>query len=60
MCKHIQSWCAKPISTTSILIKNVALSIPSYFMSCFLLPKTISGARKINEQFQVEVELSAR
>lgn len=39
--KRIQAWQAKPISQAgkSILIRNVAHTILSYSMSCFLLPK---------------------
>lgn len=41
--KKIQGWQSKPISRAgkAILIKNAAQSIPSYCMSCFLLPKTL-------------------
>lgn len=41
--KRIQGWQSKPISRAgkSILIRNVAQSIPSYCMSCFLLPKSM-------------------
>lgn len=41
--KRIQGWQGKLISRTgkTILIRNVAQSIPSYCMSCFLLPKTM-------------------
>lgn len=40
--KRLQGWQSKSISRAgkSILIKNVAQSIPSYCMSCFLLPKS--------------------
>lgn len=40
---RIQGWQKKPISRAgkTILIRNVAQSIPSYCMSCFLLPKTL-------------------
>ena len=42
--KRIQGWNSKPISRAgkSILIKNVAQTIPAYSMSCFLIPKTLS------------------
>lgn len=41
--KRVQSWRPKSISQAgkTILIKNGAQSIPSYCMSCFLLPKTL-------------------
>lgn len=41
--QQIQGWKAKPISKAGklVLIKNVAQSIPSYCMSCFLLPKSL-------------------
>lgn len=41
--KRHQGWRAKSISRAgkTILIKNVAQSIPSYFMWCFLLPKSL-------------------
>lgn len=41
--KRIQSWQAKPISRAgkTVLIRNVAQSIPCYCMSCFLFPKTL-------------------
>lgn len=41
--KRIQAWGAKPISRAgkTILFKNVSQSIPSYCMSCFLLPKML-------------------
>ncbi|XP_074356116.1 uncharacterized protein LOC141695803 [Apium graveolens] len=41
--KKIQGWKSKPISRAgkAILIRNVAQSIPSYCMSCFLLPKSL-------------------
>lgn len=44
VCKRIQSWRAKAISRAGkvVLIKNVAQSIPSYCMSCFFLPKSLS------------------
>lgn len=42
--KRIQGWNAKPISKgeKSVMIRNVAQTIPAYSMSCFLLPKTLS------------------
>lgn len=41
--KKIQGWRNKPISRAakSVLIKNVAQSILSYCMSCFILPKSL-------------------
>lgn len=41
--KRIQAWQVKPISQAgkAVLIRNVAQAIPSYSMSCFLLPKTL-------------------
>ena len=41
--KRVQSWKAKPISQAGkvVLIKNGAQSIPSYCMSCFLLPQSL-------------------
>lgn len=41
--RRIQAWKAKPISQAgkAVLIRNVAQAIPSYSMSCFLLPKTL-------------------
>lgn len=41
--QRIQGWKAKSISKGGklVLIKNVAQSIPSYCMSCFLLPKAL-------------------
>ncbi|XP_074378321.1 uncharacterized protein LOC141719854 [Apium graveolens] len=43
VCKRLQGWKSKAISQAckSILIRNVAQSIPSYCMSCFLLPKSL-------------------
>lgn len=41
--KRIQNWSNKILSKAgkTILIKNVAQSIPSYSMSCFLIPKSL-------------------
>lgn len=41
--KRIQRWQVKPMSQAgkTILIRNVAQAIPSYSMSCFLIPKTL-------------------
>lgn len=49
--KRIQSWQAKHISQAgkSVLIRNVAQAIPSYSMSCFLLPVTL--CREIEQMF---------
>lgn len=43
VCKRLQRWKSKTISRPgkSVLIRNVAQSIPSYCMSCFLLPKNL-------------------
>lgn len=42
ICKRLQGWKSKSISRAgkSIVIKNVAQSISSYCMSCFLVPKS--------------------
>lgn len=42
--KRIQGWNSKLISKggKSVLIRNVAQTIPAYSMSCFLIPKTLS------------------
>lgn len=44
VCKRIDSWKSKPISRAgkTILVRNVAQSLPSYCMMCFLLPKTLT------------------
>ena len=41
--KRLLGWKEKSISRAgeSVLIKNVAQSIPTYCMSCFLLPKSL-------------------
>lgn len=41
--KKIQSWSSKTLSRggKTVLIKNVAQTIPSYCMSCFKIPKTL-------------------
>lgn len=41
--KKIQSWNTKFLSKAgkAVLIRNVAQTIPSYTMSCFLIPKTL-------------------
>lgn len=41
--KKISGWRFRPISRAgkSILIKNVAQALPSYYMTCFLLPKSL-------------------
>lgn len=41
--RRIQAWQVKPLSQAgkTILIRNVAQAIPTYNMSCFLIPKTI-------------------
>ncbi|XP_074336668.1 uncharacterized protein LOC141673834 [Apium graveolens] len=51
VCKRIDSWKAKPISRAgkTVLIRNVAQSLPSYCMMCFLLPKTM--IQDIERQF---------
>lgn len=43
VCKRVQSWESKPVSRAGklVLVKNVGQAIPSYAMSCFLLPKTL-------------------
>lgn len=43
VCKRVQGWQAKPISRAgkAVLVRNVAQSIPTYCMTCFLLPKTL-------------------
>lgn len=53
VCKRIDSWKSKPISRARklILIKNVAQSIPSHCMTCFLLPKTLT--QKVERLFSV-------
>lgn len=41
--RKVQGWRAKKVSQAgkTILIKNGAQSIPTYYMSCFLLPKSL-------------------
>lgn len=41
--QRIQGWSTKLLSRVgkTVLIRNVAQSIPSYIMSCFLIPKTL-------------------
>lgn len=41
--KKVQSWCNKALSKAGkkIMVKNVAQVIPSYCMSCFLIPKSL-------------------
>lgn len=41
--QRLQAWKAKPISRAgkTVLLKNAAQSIPSYCMTCFLLPKIL-------------------
>lgn len=41
--KRIQGWSSKLLSRAgkAVLIRNVAQAIPSYTMSCFLIPKTL-------------------
>ncbi|KAL8124645.1 hypothetical protein AgCh_012338 [Apium graveolens] len=49
--RKLQAWCAKPISRAgkTVLLKNAAQSIPSYCMTCFLLP--ISLCQEIERLF---------
>lgn len=44
VCKRIDGWKSRPISRAGklVLIKNVAQSLPSYCMTCFLLPRTLT------------------
>ena len=44
MWKRIQGWSEKCLSRggKAVLLRNVAQTIPSYAMSCFLLPRTLS------------------
>lgn len=41
--KRIQGWSAKLLSKAgkAVLLRNVAQAIPSYCMSCFLIPKKL-------------------
>lgn len=45
--RRIQEWQKKPISYAgkTVLIRNVVQAIPTYTMSCFLHPKTLSRIR---------------
>lgn len=49
MWKRLQGWKAKKISRAgkTVLIKNVATSIPSYCMSSFLLPKSMCNEMEV-------------
>lgn len=47
--KRIQSWNSKLLSKAgkAVLIRNVAQAIPSYCMSCFLIPKSLCSELEI-------------
>lgn len=48
--QKIQSWSSKLLSRAgkAVMIRNVAQSIPSYTMSCFMIPKTLCQERMMN------------
>lgn len=43
MCRKIQGWSSKFLSKAgkAVLLRNVAQAVPTYNMSCFLLPKSL-------------------
>lgn len=47
--KRIQSWSSRLLSKAgkAVLIRNVAQAIPSYCMSCFLIPKSLCREIKV-------------